>query len=64
MFDEAEFPGAIDWFSEEKYNVLKEKYNNMPKKKKKKVKTKKKKVKSKKKKRKQLGCGIRIGFLW
>ena len=35
MFDEAEFPGAIDWLSEEKYNLLKEKYNNMPKKKKK-----------------------------
>ena len=55
MFDEAEFPDAIDWLSEEKYNLMKEKYNNMPKKK-------KKKAKSKKKKRKQLGCGIRIGF--
>ena len=34
MFDEAEFPDAIDWLSEEKYNIMKEKYNNMPKKKK------------------------------
>ena len=59
MFDEAEFPGALDWLSEEKYNLMKEKYNNMAKKKKKKGK--KKKAKSKKK-RKQLGCGIRIGF--
>ena len=58
MFDEAEFPGAIDWLSEEKYNLMKEKYNNMPKKKKKKGK--KKKAKSKKKKRKQLGCGVLI----
>ena len=46
MFDEAEFPGSIDWLSEEKYNLMKEKYNNMP----------------KKKKRKQLGCGILIRF--
>ena len=60
MFDEAEFPGAIDWLSEEKYNLMKEKYNNMPKKKKKKGK--KKKAKSKKKKKRQLGCGIRIGY--
>ena len=56
MFDEAEFPGAIDWLSEEKYNLMKEKYNNMPKKKKKKG----KKKKAKKKKKRQLGCGIRI----
>ena len=41
---------ALDWLSEEKYNLIKEKYNNMPKKKKKKGK--KKKAKSKKKKRK------------
>ena len=26
--DEAEFPDAIDWLSEEKYNLMKEKYNN------------------------------------
>ena len=50
-YDEAEFPGGIDWVSEEKYNVMKEKYNNMPKKKKK-LKKKKKKAKAKKKKRK------------
>ena len=48
MFDDAEFPGSIDWLSEEKYNLMKEKYNNMPKKKKK-VKKKKKKAKKKKK---------------
>ena len=47
--DEAEFPGGVDWFSEEKYNMLKEKI--MPTKKKKK-KVKKKKRKSKKKKKK------------
>jgi len=47
MFDEAEFPGSIDWLSEEKYNMLKEK--TMPKKKKK-AKTKKRKSKKKKKK--------------
>ena len=47
-YDEAEFPGGIDWLSEEKYNLMKEKYNNMPKKKIK-VKKKKKKVKKKKK---------------
>ena len=35
--DESEFPGGVDWLSEEKYNILKEKYNNMAKKKKKKV---------------------------
>jgi len=52
MFDEAEFPGALDWLSEEKYNLTKKEYNNMTKKKKKKVKIKKKKAKSKKKKRK------------
>ena len=40
MFDEAEFPDAIDWLSEEKYNLLKEKHNNMAKKKKKNKKTK------------------------
>ena len=40
--DESEFPGGVDWLSEEKYNMLKEKYM---KKKKKKVKKKKKKVK-------------------
>ena len=45
--DEAEFPDAIDWLSEEKYNILKEKYN-MAKKKKKKI-VKKKKAKKKKK---------------
>ena len=60
MFDEAEFPDAIDWLSEEKYNIMKQKYNNMPKKKKKKAK--KKKAKVKKKKRKQLGCGVLIRF--
>ena len=49
-YDEAEFPGGIDWLSEEKYNLMKEKYNNMPKKKKK-VKKKKKKAKAKKKKK-------------
>jgi len=38
--DEAEFPGGVDWLSEEKYNILKEKYNMA--KKKKKVKKKKK----------------------
>ena len=43
MFDESEFPGGVDWLSEEKYNLMKEKYNNMPKK--------KKKAKSKKKKK-------------
>ena len=59
MFDEAQFPSAIDWLSEEKYNLMKEKYNNMPKKK---VKKKKKKAKVKKKKRKQLGCGILIVY--
>ena len=37
--DEAEFPGGVDWLSEEKYNMLKEKY----------MKKKKKKVKKKKK---------------
>ena len=47
--DEAEFPGSLDWLSEEKYNILKEK--NMTKKKKKKVVKKKKKNKKKKKKR-------------
>ena len=25
--DESEFPGGVDWLSEEKYNLLKEKYN-------------------------------------
>ena len=37
--DESEFPGGVDWLSEEKYNMLKEKY----------MKKKKKKVKKKKK---------------
>ena len=45
--DEAEFPGGIDWLSEEKYNLLKEK--TMTKKKKKKVVKKKKKTKKKRK---------------
>ena len=47
--DESEFPGGVDWLSEEKYNTLKEK--TMTKKKKKKVVKKKKKNKKKKKKR-------------
>ena len=47
MFDEAEFPDAIDWLSEEKYNIYKE---DLMAKKKKKVKKKKKKSKKKKKK--------------
>ena len=47
--DEAEFPGGVDWLSEEKYNMLKEK--TMAKKKKKKKIVKKKKKKTKKKKR-------------
>ena len=47
--DESEFPGGVDWLSEEKYNILKEK--TMAKKKKKKKIVKKKK-KTKKKKRK------------
>ena len=38
--DESEFPGGVDWLSEEKYNILKEKYTMA--KKKKKVKKKKK----------------------
>ena len=46
--DESEFPGGVDWLSEETYNILKEKYN-MTKKKKKKVVKKKKKNKKKKK---------------
>ena len=46
MNDESEFPGGLDWLSEEKYNILKEK--TMPKKKKK-IKKKKKKAKKKKK---------------
>ena len=45
--DEAEFPGGVDWLSEEKYNILKEKTMTTKKKKKK---VKKKKRKSKKKK--------------
>ena len=48
--DESEFPGGVDWLSEEKYNILKEKYN-MTKKKKKKKKIIKKKKSTKKKKR-------------
>tara|TARA_R100001086_G_scaffold16436_1_gene8086 strand:- start:365 stop:508 length:144 start_codon:yes stop_codon:yes gene_type:complete len=47
MFDESEFPGGVDWLSEEKYNMLKEKTMTTKKKKKK---VKKKKRKSKKKK--------------
>ena len=47
--DESEFPGGVDWLSEEKYNMLKEK--TMTKKKKKKVVKKKKKNKKKKKKK-------------
>ena len=47
--DEAEFPGGIDWLSEEKYNMLKEKTMTTKKKVKKKVKKKKKKAKKKKK---------------
>tara|TARA_R110002020_G_scaffold93892_1_gene226444 strand:+ start:291 stop:437 length:147 start_codon:yes stop_codon:yes gene_type:complete len=47
--DESEFPGSIDWLSEEKYNLLKEK--TMTKKKKKNKKKNKKKKKTKKKKR-------------
>ncbi len=43
--DEAEFPGGIDWLSEEKYNMLKEK--TMAKKKKKKKAKKKNKKKKK-----------------
>ena len=50
MRDEAEFPGSLDWLSEEKYNILKEK--TMTKKKKKKKIVKKKKKKKTKKKRK------------
>jgi len=46
--DEAEFPGTLDWLSEEKYNILKEK--TMTKKKKKKI-VKKKKKKTKKKRK-------------
>jgi len=46
--DEAEFPGSLDWLSEEKYNILKEK--TMTKKKKKKI-VKKKKKKTKKKRK-------------
>ena len=45
--DESEFPGGVDWLSEEKYNILKEKTMTTKKKKKK---IKKKKRKSKKKK--------------
>ena len=44
--DESEFPGDVDWLSEEKYNLLKEK--TMAKKKKKKIVKKKKKTKKKK----------------
>ena len=46
--DESEFPGGVDWLSEEKYNIYKE--DLMPKKKKK-LKKKKKKAKAKKKKK-------------
>ena len=48
--DESEFPGGVDWLSEEKYNILKEK-TMAKKKKKKKIVKKKKKKKIKKKKR-------------
>jgi len=47
--DEAEFPGSLDWLSEEKYNILKEKHTMTKKKKKKIVKKKKKKTKKKRK---------------
>ena len=49
MRDEAEFPGSLDWLSEEKYNILKEKTMTKKKKKKKIVKKKKKKTKKKRK---------------
>ena len=51
MMDEAEFPGSLDWLSEEKYNILKEKYTMTKKKKKKKKIVKKKKKKTKKKRK-------------
>jgi len=47
--DESEFPGGVDWLSEEKYNSLKEKHNMTKKKKKKKIVKKKKKTKKKRK---------------
>ena len=47
IVDESEFPGCVDWLSEETYNMLKEK--TMTKKKKNKVVKKKKKNKKKKK---------------
>ena len=46
--DEAEFPGGVDWLSEEKYNMLKEKTMTAKKKVKKKIKKKKRKSKKKK----------------
>ena len=49
IVDESEFPGGVDWLSEETYNMLKEK--TMTKKKKKKVVKKKKKNKKKNKKK-------------
>ena len=49
VMDESEFPGGLDWLSEEKYNLLKEKYNMTKKKKKKKIVKKKKKTKKKRK---------------
>ena len=49
--DESEFPGGVDWLSEEKYNILKEKYTMTKKKKKKKKIVKKKKKKTKKKRK-------------
>jgi len=49
--DESEFPGSLDWLSEEKYNILKEKYTMTKKKKKKKKIVKKKKKKTKKKRK-------------
>ena len=48
--DESEFPGDLDWLSEEKYKLYKEDFNYMKKKKKKvKKKNKKKKIKKRKK---------------
>ena len=47
--DESEFPGGVDWLSEEKYNMLKEKTMTKKKKKKKKIVKKKKKTKKKRK---------------
>ena len=46
MFDEAEFPGALDWLSEETYNLMKEKTMAMKKKNNKKKEKKKAKKKT------------------